>query len=421
MKRALKSMSVVKRLCLVLAIILLPNICAGCWDRVELEQLAYVTVVGIDKDDTDGVLVTFQCVIPRMLARGQSGGGGGAAPVKPYTNYSVKARNVSDAVRLFEIKQPHKALFKTSTVIIIGEDLARKGVIPSLDFFTRKPALRRSVWVMVAEGKAADILLKGDPSPEIIPANNIRTAFQRRQDVTLTSSVDFGQLLSKLERPGVDPFMPEIKLAPKLSGGTAGQGETSTQDQQKDVKEGEKQVLEIVDFGVLKLGKLVSFLDITESRGLLWLQGKTNSGTITVPARGASWASLLVSSKRVKITPVISQDGFLFNIDIRIEGYVSSVQNEAVDPTKPEDLGRLEEEGEKAILQDVMAAVKKSQEVRSDFLGLGEKIYETDPDLWKEIGEAWRDEWLPNVQVDISVNCKLKRTGLAAGPVQPIP
>jgi spore germination protein KC len=345
----------------------------------------------------------------------------GVAPIKPYTNYSVKARNVSDAVRLFEIKQPHKALFKTATVIILGEDLARKSVVPPLDFFTRKPALRRSVWVMVAEGRAEDILLKGDPGPENIPANNIKSAFQRRQDVTLTSSVNFGQLLSILERPGVDPFMPEIKLAPKLSGGTAGQGETSMQEQQKDSKEGEKQVVEIVDFGVLKSGKLVSFLDITESRGLLWLQGKTQSGTITVPAQGTSWASLLVSSKRVKITPVITQDGFLFNIEIRIEGYVSSVQNEAIDLTKSEDVRLLEEEGEKTVRQDVMAAVKKSQEVHSDFLGFGEKIYETDPDFWKEIGETWRDEWLPNVQVDISVNCRLKRSGLAAEPVKPIP
>ncbi len=374
MKRTLKVMSIVKRLCLFLAIVLLLNICAGCWDRVEIEQLSYISMVGIDTSGPDGVLVTFQCVIPRMLARGQGGGnGGGAAQVKPYTNYSIKARNVSDAVRLFEIKQPHKALFKVATVIVLGEDLARRDVVPPLDFFTRKPALRRSLWVMVAEGRAEDILLKGDPGPEILPASNVRTAFQRRQDVTLTSSVNFGQLLSKLERPGVDAFIPEIKLGPKLSGGTGGQGETSAQDQLKDIKEGEKQVLEIVDFGVLKSNKLVSFLDITESRGLLLLQEKTQSGTITVPAQGASWASLLVSSKNVKITPVITQDGFLFNIEIRIEGYISSIQNEEIDLTKPEDVRLLEEEGEKTVRQDVMAVVKSLRKYTAIFWVSGKR------------------------------------------------
>lgn len=419
MKRILKINSIVKRLCLLLTIVLLPYIYSGCWDRVEIEQLSYISIVAIDAAGPDNVLVTFQCIIPRMLARGQ-GGVGGAATVKPYTNYSVKARNVSDAVRLFEIKQPHKALFKTATVIIIGEELARESVVPPLDFFTRKPALRRSVWVMVAEGRAADILLKGDPGPENIPANNIKSAFQRRQDVTLTNSVNFGQFLSRYERPGVDPFLPEVKLAPKLDDGIKVQDESSAQDRQKDIKESEKQVIEVVNFGVLKSGKLISFLDITESRGLLLMQNKTQGGTITVPGQGASWASLLISSKRVKVTPVVTRDGFLFNIEIKIEGYVSSIQNEAIDPTKPEDTRMLEYEAEKAIRQDVMAAVKKSQELHSDFLGFGEKVYETDPGLWKEIDETWRDEWLPNAQVDISVSCKLKRTGLAAGPVRPI-
>ncbi len=420
MKRTLKINSIVRRICLLLVIVLLPYICAGCWDRVEIEQLSYISMVAIDAAGPDEVLVTFQCIIPRMLARGQDGGGGGTNPVRPYTNYSVKARNVSDAVRLFEIKQPHKALFKTATVIIVGEDLARQGVVSPLDFFTRKPALRRSVWVMVAEGRAADILLKGDPGPENIPAINIKSAFQRRQDVTLTSSVNFGQFLSRYERPGVDPFLPEVKLAPKLEGGIVVQEESSAQDRQKDIREGEKQVIEVVNFGVLKSGKLISFLEITESRGLLLMQNKTQGGTITVPAQGTSWASLLIYSKRVKITPVVNLDGFLFNIEIEIEGYVSSIQNEVIDPTKPEDVRMLEDEAEKAVRQNVMAAVKKSQEVHSDFLGFGEKIYETDPGLWKEISETWRDEWLPNAQVDISVSCKLKRTGLAAGPVKPI-
>lgn len=419
MEKPPEKISAVKRLCLLMAIILLTNFCAGCWDRVEIEQLSYISVVAVDTDGPDGVLVTFQVVIPRMLTRGPDGSSGDGGPARPYANYSVQARNVSDAVRMFEILQPHKALFKTTTIVIIGEDLARKDVVPPLDFFTRKLALRRTIWVMVAKGRAADILVKGDPGPENIPANNIRAAFQRRQDVTLTSSVNFGQLLGKLERPGVDPFIPEIRLAPQLGGGAAGQGELSEQGQQKDGYEGEKQVVEVVDFGVLKLGQLVSFLGITESRGLLLLKGDTQSGTITVPAQGPAWASLLIASKRAKITPVVTQDGFLFNIEIEIEGYVSSVQNEAIDVNKPEDLRVLEEEGEKAVRQDVLAVVKKSQDVHSDFLGFGEKIYETDPGLWKEIAETWRDEWLPNIQVDISVNCKLKRTGLTAEPVKP--
>jgi spore germination protein KC len=76
---------------------------------------------------------------------------------------------------------------------------------------------------------------------------------------------------------------------------------------------------------------------------------------------------------------------------------------------------------EKSIYQDAMAAVNKSRELHSDFMGFGEKIYETNPKLWRELEQTWRDEWLPNIQTDISVSFHLTRTGLTAEPVKPIP
>ncbi|HBC94627.1 MAG TPA: hypothetical protein DCZ10_17450 [Pelotomaculum sp.] len=48
-----------------------------------------------------------------------------------------------------------------------------------------------------------------------------------------------------------------------------------------------------------------------------------------------------------------------------------------------------------SIYQEVLSAVKRAQELHSDFLGLGERISETNPDLWKGLDKTWHDEWLP--------------------------
>jgi hypothetical protein len=216
-KRYIVKQHFIKQVSLFLTIVLFTNVITGCWDRVEIEQLAYITLVGIDSAGPDEVLVTFQTIIPRMLGKGQgsSGGGGSSTPANPYINYSVRARNISDAVRLFELKNPRSALFKTAQAVIIGEDLARKDIIPPLDFFTRTPLMRRSIWVLVSVGKAADVLAKGDPGPENFLAKTIRTIFLRRRDVALVNPVNFGQFLSMLERPGRDPSIPIIKLFPE--------------------------------------------------------------------------------------------------------------------------------------------------------------------------------------------------------------
>lgn len=421
MKKQPERIQIAKRICLLLIIVVLANMSAGCWDRVEIEKLSFTTMVGVDTAGPDGVLVTFQTVIPRMLAKGAGGGGGGGAPAKPYTNYSVQGRNVSDAVHSFELKNSNTALFRATTVIIIGEDEARKDVLPPLDFFTRKAMMRRSILVLAAKGRAEDILLKGDPGPETIPANAIRTLFQRRQDVTSNYAINFAEFLSNIERPGKDAIIPAIELVPELSGTVAGsQGGTPSPGQQKDVKEGAKQVLGISSLGVFKMNRLVDFLGTSESRGVLWVRGKAQGGTITVPADTQdTWASLLVSSESSKITPTMAPDGIRFKIEIKVNGYVSSVQDETLDLTKPENVQKLEQEEKKAITSEVMAAVQRSQELHSDFLGLGEKIYESNPNLWKQIEPDWRDQRLPKVQVDLGVSCKLRRTGLTAEPVKP--
>ncbi len=77
----------------------------------------------------------------------------------------------------------------------------------------------------------------------------------------------------------------------------------------------------------------------------------------------------------------------------------------------------LEKEKEKAITREVMAAVRKSKELRSDFLALGDKLYREYPDVWEKVKHNWRDEWLPKVEVRVSVTSKIRRSGATSEPI----
>ena len=84
---------------------------------------------------------------------------------------------------------------------------------------------------------------------------------------------------------------------------------------------------------------------------------------------------------------------------------------------KPEILTMLEREKEKAVKRDIEAAVRRSQELRSDFLQLGDKLYREHPEVWEKVKDDWRDTWLPRVAVDVKVTSKLERTGLIDDPL----
>lgn len=78
----------------------------------------------------------------------------------------------------------------------------------------------------------------------------------------------------------------------------------------------------------------------------------------------------------------------------------------------------LEREKEKAIAREVMTAVNRAKELKSDFLGLGEMIYREYPGVWERIKGEWREKWLPTVDVRVKVCCKIRRSGATVGPLQ---
>ncbi len=84
---------------------------------------------------------------------------------------------------------------------------------------------------------------------------------------------------------------------------------------------------------------------------------------------------------------------------------------------KPEVLRVLEREKEKAVTRDIQAAVRMSRELRSDFLGLGDRLYREHPDVWAQVKDDWRDVWLPRIAVDIEVTSKLRRLGTITDPL----
>lgn len=60
-----------------LPLLLLSLLLSGCWERKELNELAFVLALGLDKAEK-GYNVTMQVVIPSSISSQNAGGTGGA-------------------------------------------------------------------------------------------------------------------------------------------------------------------------------------------------------------------------------------------------------------------------------------------------------------------------------------------------------
>ena len=83
------------RILLGLILLMMP-ILSGCWSRIEVNDLAFVTAAGIDKMEDGKIRLALQVAIPRMLSAAGQGGFGGEKGIGTETVWVVSEKGGID-------------------------------------------------------------------------------------------------------------------------------------------------------------------------------------------------------------------------------------------------------------------------------------------------------------------------------------
>jgi spore germination protein KC len=125
----------------------------GCWDMREINELGLVTAVGIDKGEgANRYVVTVQIANPTSDI---SSDGQGKSKAAVWIG-SEEGASIFDATRKLVGISSRRIMWAHNNVVIIGESLAKEGIIPIVDYFTHNPELRLKTVVVVANGNAKD-------------------------------------------------------------------------------------------------------------------------------------------------------------------------------------------------------------------------------------------------------------------------
>lgn len=385
-------MTLLKRPVCIITLLIILTSSTGCWNRRELDSLGIVAGATLDEGEGNNLQLTVQVIKPAKI---QSPGQGGGMAGESYLNLSASGQEVFDIARSLTNKASRKLYWPHNQVILIGEGLARKGVLDSLDFFIRDQETRIMVKLFVTKGPASPLL---DYSAELenIPALDLAALDKNLDSTSFAPQVnlmDFAQqLLSKTAAP----------VAPLL----------------EMVEEKGRKEPHISGTAVFKGDKLVGELGPYESRGMLWVTGKVKSGIVAVPCpddRGVASLEILRASS--KIVTEIKAGALVFTVKIKEEGVLGS-QNCPMDLSNETSWNYLEQKQTEAIRMEMEASIRKAQELGTDFFGFGEKVHQKFPLLWKQIENDW-EHIFPSLEVNLEIEAKLRRTGEVTAPITP--
>lgn len=386
----------------------------GCWDQNEIERLGIVNAVAIDKSEEDGkrFRVLVQLLNPRGLGgRGEIAGmGGGSGGEAPFRNLSAEGFSIFDAFRELAHISPRRLFYAHTQVILISEELLmEKNILEMLDFFERSTEIRRQVWLLVARTSLNDLFSITVPLENTTSQKIAGVSEREREQVSRCGMVRLGDFLRLYQSEGVEPFTAGIVMMP-----------SKAMPQDMAPRGISEQEIEISGTAVFKNGRLAGWLDDKEGRGLLWLRGEVGGGVILIPHPDSPERniSLEILRSKTRVRPEITDGEIRIIAEIMVESNV----NEAsiyIDLGKPEVIRKLEVlQGEK-VFQEINTALSKLQgELRSDVFGFGNSVYRQNPAYWRQVKADW-DEIFPNLEVEVSVNSKVRRTGLVGSPARP--
>ncbi|RBW68745.1 Ger(x)C family spore germination protein [Bacillus taeanensis] len=383
-------------ICILFLLIL--SLLAGCWSRRELNELAILTAVGIDKGETeDSLLITAQVVNP-----GEVAAQAGATNRTPVSVYQEEGRTIFEAIRRMSTMMPRKLYWSHLRMIVIGEGLAEEvGIKKVLDVLSRDHELRTDFYIVIAKEVKAGEVVKVLTHADDIPANKLFTSLEVSEKTWAPSvSITLDELIADIVSDGKHPVLTGLKMI----------GDPKVGQSQKNVETTMSEtILKYSGIGMFKKDKLIGWLNEKESKGYNYIVGHVDStvGDVKCPQGGKLVIEVVRTDSQIK--GKVKNGEPEITVNLFIEGNINEVQCR-IDLTKKETIKELNRLAAEVVKDIIESALAKAKEEEADIFGFGEVIHRSDPKEWKKLKKNW-DKTFKEIPVTINVDYHIRRTG----------
>ncbi|MGE5582749.1 MAG: Ger(x)C family spore germination protein [Bacillota bacterium] len=403
----------------------------GCWDRQEVESLALVQVLGIDKGPGGkGLTITFMIAIPPKIAGGDSGnpagGGGGGSDTGTFI-VSMDSPTIYEGFNLINTTVNRDITLLQNSAIIFSEDLAKKGLRKWIDNLARFRQIRRTNLIFICKGKAADVMnikprLEKNPSEYFI---DLAIESRRTGMFPYVTLHDFLNAYEAYAQESFAPYLAKYKRkepgAEEAAGGVGagagkpGQGSPSGQGAKPEAK---TENVRIEGTAVFKRDKMAGTLDLYESQVLQLLTNQFREAILTVPdprKKDYKVVIRLMGSKPAKVKYLPRKGEHFFKVDLRLEADLVSIQS-GIDYTEPNLELVLAKHIARILKKRITKVISKvQQQYDSDVFGFGTQVRKKFLTT-----KEWHDYYWPDkfkdARFQIGVKVAIRRVGVQFHP-----
>ena len=367
----------------------------GCGNYRELNDLAITTGIAFDiKDD--------QYIVSYMIANSNKAETDSKDSETKITVYEGKGNTISSAYMDLNSKNPNIPYIGHLEVVIISEDLAKKGILEALDFLIRNPESRKEFYIVLSKNVEAGTLLKTLAPLESFPSQNIAGIIKSNKDEQSTIVMQkYSDVITNMIDEGVEPIINGIELDGNKEEG---------QMQESLEKATPSATIKIDTIGIFKKDKLLGWSTHDETVGINIINNSTGFVLLETKCDDKYMTSTL---KDIKTKPIITFENNIPKIKLKIkaDGAILEMQcKRNLEETKiMKELENEFNEKLKSIIDETIYMAQKKY--KSDIFGFGNYIYKNNLKKWNIIKDKWNNEIFPEIKIDTEIKINLNNKG----------
>jgi spore germination protein KC len=341
-------------------------ILSGCWDKKELEQMSYTTVIGldlpqgVDLNKEQAVDVTFQFSNPKLNVKGAPTG-----EEKPTSNtITLTAPDFVTAKNMANSSITRQISFSHSKAIIVSESLARKPVFfQFLGSALKEREMRRETNIIVVKGKASDFIKNNNPELMVSHHKYYQFIIERSVETGLVPESTINRLMSITDGDG-DLFLAIYGDVNKQSKKNAFHEEDHYTAGEVP-KEGGNPI-QLMGSAVIKEGTMIGTLTGEETRGALLLDNTSKVEDMFVsypdPLKKKYKVALRLKKKtNTKVKILLRSGSIKINVKVPVEAELLSIPSFVNYADDLKNQAILKKSVEENIKKNLIALVKRTQ------------------------------------------------------------
>ncbi|GGI12673.1 Ger(x)C family spore germination protein [Gottfriedia solisilvae] len=346
-----------RRLILLIAPILLLT---GCWDIKQLNQLTYVSALGVDYVNNEYVLYV-QVLDISKIGKSEQGSSGTEGP-----NIWIgkgKGPTFANAWNdLYNSTQQRTLFGQISSIVFKESALGKKQVEESLDTLERFVDARLTPWIYTTK-EPIDKIFAVEP---MLPNSPIMTLLHlpngNYEQHSLISPMKLVEFAALINEPSASIIVPTLGLDDKLW--------------KKDDKN--MPMMNVNGAFLFYKAKKPQWISKNDLIGLRWVDQNTERTPLSLNEKNGKIKALLpIENPDVKIHSMVSKSGVpKFNMDIKVQATITQLNSQV---------------SNKVLIREVKKKIKK--EISTTYLeGINKKldVFHLEEDLYRNNYKSWK-------------------------------